>query len=42
MSILERLKAGITTASAAETRAHAAELAPALPPDTTLVFVDCV
>ena len=38
MSILAKLKAGITTASAAETRALAAELAAALPPDTALAL----
>ncbi len=38
MSLLEKLKAGITTASAAETRTIAAELAGALPPDTTLAL----
>jgi tRNA threonylcarbamoyladenosine biosynthesis protein TsaE len=38
MSILEKLRAGITTASAAETRALAAELAAALPPDTALAL----
>ncbi|HEY8993582.1 MAG TPA: tRNA (adenosine(37)-N6)-threonylcarbamoyltransferase complex ATPase subunit type 1 TsaE [Lacunisphaera sp.] len=38
MSILEKLRAGITTASAAKTRALAAELAAALPPDTTLAL----
>ncbi len=38
MTILKKLKAGITTASAAETRALAAELAAALPPDTTLAL----
>ena len=38
MSILEKLKTGITTASAAETRALATELAAALPPDTTLAL----
>lgn len=38
MSIIEKLKAGITTASAAETRTLAAELAAALPPDTTLAL----
>ena len=38
MSILEKLKAGITTASAAETRALAAELATVLPPDTALAL----
>lgn len=38
MTITEKLKAGITTASAAQTRALAAELAAALPPDTTLAL----
>src|SRR5260221_14191503 len=38
MSIIERLKAGITTDSAEQTRALAAELAAALPPDTTLAL----
>ena len=38
MSILEKLRAGITTASAAETRALAAELAAVLPPDTALAL----
>lgn len=38
MTILEKLRAGIVTASAAETRALAAELAGALPPDTTLAL----
>ena len=38
MSLLAKLRAGITTASAAETRALAAELAAALPPDTTLAL----
>ena len=38
MSILEKLRAGLTTASAAETRALAAELAAALPPDTVLAL----
>jgi tRNA threonylcarbamoyladenosine biosynthesis protein TsaE len=38
MSILEKLRAGVTTASAAETRSLAAELAVALPPDTTLAL----
>jgi tRNA threonylcarbamoyladenosine biosynthesis protein TsaE len=36
--ILERLRAGITTASAEEMRAVAAEFAAALPPDTTLAL----
>jgi tRNA threonylcarbamoyladenosine biosynthesis protein TsaE len=38
MSICAKLRAGITTASAAETQALAAELAGALPPDTTLAL----
>jgi tRNA threonylcarbamoyladenosine biosynthesis protein TsaE len=38
MTILEKLRAGITTASAAETRALAAELAAVLPPDTALAL----
>ncbi len=38
MTILEKLRAGITTASAAETRARAAELAAVLPPDTALAL----
>ena len=38
MSILENLKSGITTESAAQTRALAAELAAALPADTTLAL----
>jgi tRNA threonylcarbamoyladenosine biosynthesis protein TsaE len=38
MTILEKLKAGITTHSAEETRALAAELAAALPPDSTLAL----
>lgn len=38
MTILEKLRAGVTTDSAAETRALAAELASALPPDTTLAL----
>ena len=38
MSVLDKLKAGITTASAAQTRALAAELAAALPADTTLAL----
>lgn len=36
--ILERLKQGITTNSAEQTRTLAAELAVALPPDTTLAL----
>jgi tRNA threonylcarbamoyladenosine biosynthesis protein TsaE len=38
MTVLERLKAGITTNSAAETRELAAELAGELPPDTALAL----
>ena len=38
MSILDRLRQGITTASAEETRLIAAELAAALPPDSTLAL----
>jgi tRNA threonylcarbamoyladenosine biosynthesis protein TsaE len=38
MSIAERLKRGITTDSAEQTRALAVELAAALPPDTTLAL----
>ena len=38
MSISARLKQGITTESAEQTRALAAELAAALPPDTTLAL----
>jgi tRNA threonylcarbamoyladenosine biosynthesis protein TsaE len=38
MSILEKLRAGVTTDSASETRMLAAELATALPPDTTLAL----
>jgi tRNA threonylcarbamoyladenosine biosynthesis protein TsaE len=38
MDLLDRLRAGLTTASAEETRAIAAELAPALPPDLTLAL----
>lgn len=37
-SIYARLHAGVTTASAEETRALAAEFAAALPPDTTLAL----
>jgi tRNA threonylcarbamoyladenosine biosynthesis protein TsaE len=37
-SILARLRAGVTTASAEETRALASELAAALPPDSTLAL----
>lgn len=38
MTILEKLRAGVTTASAEATRALAAELAAALPPDSTLAL----
>ena len=38
MTIIGKLKAGITTDSAEQTRALAAELAAALPPDTTLAL----
>ncbi len=38
MTIVEKLKVGITTDSAEQTRALAAELAAALPPDTTLAL----
>jgi tRNA threonylcarbamoyladenosine biosynthesis protein TsaE len=38
MTILEKLRAGVTTGSADETRALAAELAAALPPDATLAL----
>lgn len=38
MSIFARLRQGITTGSAEQTRALAAELAAALPPDTTLAL----
>ncbi|HWZ93874.1 MAG TPA: tRNA (adenosine(37)-N6)-threonylcarbamoyltransferase complex ATPase subunit type 1 TsaE [Opitutaceae bacterium] len=38
MNIFEKLRAGIATASAEETRSLAAELAAALPPDTTLAL----
>lgn len=37
-SIFEKLHAGVTTASAAETQALAVEFAAALPPDTTLAL----
>jgi tRNA threonylcarbamoyladenosine biosynthesis protein TsaE len=37
-SIFDRLRAGVATASADETRALAIELAAALPPDTTLAL----
>jgi tRNA threonylcarbamoyladenosine biosynthesis protein TsaE len=38
MTILEKLRAGVTTDSAEQTRALAAELAAVLPPDTTLAL----
>ena len=38
MTIFEKLRAGVITASAEETRAIAAEFARALPPDTTLAL----
>lgn len=38
MTILQKLKVGLTTESAEQTRALAAELAAALPPDTTLAL----
>lgn len=38
MTIFEQLRTGVTTASAEETRALAAELATVLPPDTTLAL----
>ncbi len=38
MTIIEKLKQGVTTDSAEQTRALAAELAAALPPDTTLAL----
>jgi len=38
MNVLDRLRAGVATASAEETRALAAELAAALPPDITLAL----
>lgn len=38
LNILDRLRQGITTASADETRALAAEFALALPPDSTLAL----
>ncbi len=38
MSISAKLRAGVTTASPAETRALAAEFAATLPPDTTLAL----
>ena len=37
-NIFDKLRAGVTTASAAETQAVAAELAGALPPDATLAL----
>lgn len=37
-SIFDKLRAGVTTASAAETQAFAADLAGALPPDSTLAL----
>ena len=37
-SIFDKLRAGVTTASAAETQAFAAQLAAVLPPDTTLAL----
>ncbi len=38
MNISAKLRAGVTTSSAAETRALAAEFAATLPPDTTLAL----
>lgn len=38
MNICDKLREGVTTASAAETRALAADLAAALPPDITLAL----
>src|SRR4051812_16362032 len=38
MTIIDRLRQGITTVSAEETRLLAAELAAALPPDSTLAL----
>jgi tRNA threonylcarbamoyladenosine biosynthesis protein TsaE len=38
MTIFEKLRAGVATASAGETRSLAAELAAALPPDSTLAL----
>lgn len=38
MNICDKLRAGVTTGSAEQTRALAAELAAALPPDTTLAL----
>lgn len=38
MNICDKLRAGVTTTNAADTRALAAELATALPPDSTLAL----
>jgi tRNA threonylcarbamoyladenosine biosynthesis protein TsaE len=38
MNICDRLRAGVTTASAGETQTFATELAAALPPDSTLAL----
>jgi tRNA threonylcarbamoyladenosine biosynthesis protein TsaE len=38
MTVFEQLRAGVTTSSAEETRQLAADLAAALPPDTTLAL----
>lgn len=38
MNICDKLRAGVVTESAAQTRALAAELAPVLPPDTVLAL----
>ena len=38
MTIVQKLKSGVTTESAGQTRALAAELAAALPPDTVLAL----
>ena len=38
MNIIEHLRRGVTTSSAAETRSLAAELAAVLPPDSTLAL----
>ena len=38
MTVIEKLRQGVTTESAEQTRALAAELAAALPPDTTLAL----
>ena len=38
MTILDKLRAGVTTASAGETRGLAMEFAAALPPDTTVAL----